>query len=106
MLLYTATAKRALTARIRTPSAMRPRLRASACPRGGGTAPSSRRRASGLAGRVIVVMIRLRSLVQSLDLGHRDGDALRAGRGVERSEERRVGQECVSTCSSWCSPYT
>src|SRR3546814_4578523 len=74
MLLYTATAKRALTARIRTPSAMRPRLRASACPRGGGTAPSSRRRASGLAGRVIVVMIRLRSLVQRLDLGHRDGD--------------------------------
>src|SRR3546814_473031 len=83
MLLYTATAKRALTARIRTPSAMRPRLRASACPRGGGTAPSSRRRASGLAGRVIVVMIRLRSLVQRLDLGHRDGDALRAGRGAE-----------------------
>src|SRR3546814_15389519 len=22
-----------------------------------------------------------------------------------RSEERRVGNECVSTCSSWCSPY-
>src|SRR3546814_6571242 len=28
-------------------------------------------------------MIRLRSLVQRLDLGHRDGDALRAGRGAE-----------------------
>src|SRR3546814_16687470 len=24
---------------------------------------------------------------------------------VERSEERRVGQECVSTCRSRCSPY-
>src|SRR3546814_11090501 len=22
-----------------------------------------------------------------------------------RSEERRVGKECVSTCRSWCSPY-
>src|SRR3546814_11938204 len=24
---------------------------------------------------------------------------------LERSEERRVGQECCSTCSSWWSPY-
>src|SRR3546814_19088165 len=24
----------------------------------------------------------------------------------ERSEERRVGKECVSTCRSWCSPCT
>src|SRR3546814_15523635 len=24
---------------------------------------------------------------------------------VERSEERRVGKECVSTCSARCSPY-
>src|SRR3546814_15283956 len=32
-----------------------------------------------------------------------DGDA---GYGVvERSEERRVGKECVSTCRSRCSPY-
>src|SRR3546814_20030652 len=25
---------------------------------------------------------------------------------VARSEERRVGKECVSTCRSWWSPYT
>src|SRR3546814_12591603 len=28
-----------------------------------------------------------------------------AGRWLCRSEERRVGKECVSTCRSWCSPY-
>src|SRR3546814_10934070 len=33
--------------------------------------------------------------------GARDGDA---GRLVERSEERRVGKECVSTCRSRWSP--
>src|SRR3546814_19625268 len=31
--------------------------------------------------------------------------AARAVIGVGRSEERRVGQECVSTCRSWWSPY-
>src|SRR3546814_12093707 len=25
--------------------------------------------------------------------------------GIDRSEERRVGKECVSTCRSRCSPY-
>src|SRR3546814_9340944 len=25
--------------------------------------------------------------------------------GIMRSEERRVGKECVSTCRSWWSPY-
>src|SRR3546814_20953158 len=25
---------------------------------------------------------------------------------ADRSEERRVGKECVSTCRSWWSPYT
>src|SRR3546814_20323578 len=25
--------------------------------------------------------------------------------GFDRSEERRVGKECVSTCRSWWSPY-
>src|SRR3546814_17905046 len=25
--------------------------------------------------------------------------------GAERSEARRVGKECVSTCRSWLSPY-
>src|SRR3546814_18888134 len=28
-----------------------------------------------------------------------------AGRGLDRSEERRVGKECVSTCRSRWSPY-
>src|SRR3546814_11646241 len=28
----------------------------------------------------------------------------RMGGGVHRSEERRVGKECVSTCKSRCSP--
>src|SRR3546814_16599072 len=28
-----------------------------------------------------------------------------AARHAERSEERRVGQACVSTCRSWLSPY-
>src|SRR3546814_19366069 len=32
------------------------------------------------------------------------GDEGGAGRFV-RSEERRVGKECVSTCRSWWSPY-
>src|SRR3546814_7301179 len=35
--------------------------------------------------------------------GVKDGDEVAAGRG--RSEERRVGQECVSTCRSRWSPY-
>src|SRR3546814_2394280 len=38
-----------------------------------------------------------------------DGDPLGTGQPgqhlVERSEERRVGKECVSTCSSRWSPY-
>src|SRR3546814_15210130 len=29
----------------------------------------------------------------------------RLGFASRRSEERRVGKECVSTCSSWWSPY-
>src|SRR3546814_13419361 len=33
---------------------------------------------------------------------HRDGEYGKAG---ERSEERRVGKECVSTCRSRWSPY-
>src|SRR3546814_15207894 len=32
------------------------------------------------------------------------GRAAHAGRNP-RSEERRVGKECVSTCRSWWSPY-
>src|SRR3546814_12288920 len=29
----------------------------------------------------------------------------RPARQASRSEERRVGKECVSTCRFWCSPY-
>src|SRR3546814_5144268 len=36
---------------------------------------------------------------------HRVGFDLREQRGGERSEERRVGKECVSTCRSRWSPY-
>src|SRR3546814_20437674 len=32
-------------------------------------------------------------------------DEVKIGNRVVRSEERRVGQECVSTCSSRWSPY-
>src|SRR3546814_13100410 len=35
----------------------------------------------------------------------RGGSGLRRGRYVSRSEERRVGKECVSTCRSRWSPY-
>src|SRR3546814_9554340 len=45
------------------------------------------------------------ALVDGLDgpvVGHRH--ALRPPEGTERSEERRVGKECVSTCSSRWSP--
>src|SRR3546814_15377117 len=34
-----------------------------------------------------------------------DKDALAAQSGAKRSEERRVGKECVSTCRSRWSPY-
>src|SRR3546814_17288328 len=50
------------------------------------------------------------TVTQSRALVHGDpfdddeaGDPLRL---AERSEERRVGNECVSTCSSWWSPYS
>src|SRR3546814_12681026 len=41
-------------------------------------------------------------------LRHREGVVAEidlAGFLVGRSEERRVGKECVSTCRSWWSPY-
>src|SRR3546814_13636963 len=37
--------------------------------------------------------------------GHADDAALRRGVGGLRSEERRGGKECVSTCRSRWSPY-
>src|SRR3546814_12872174 len=35
----------------------------------------------------------------------RIGQFADAHRGERRSEERRVGNECVSTCRTWWSPY-
>src|SRR3546814_11884840 len=58
----------------------------------------SRKRRNLLAGSVIVAR-------QEHDpLAAMDGRILvedGSGQVVERSEERRVGQECVSTCRSW-----
>src|SRR3546814_1294915 len=44
---------------------------------------------------------------EAADLARRDVDVVRTGeiRAVRRSEERRVGKECVSTCRSRWSPY-
>src|SRR3546814_6582199 len=39
-------------------------------------------------------------------LAHQEGAAGEPDRRVGRSEERRVGKECVSTCRSRWSPYT
>src|SRR3546814_13750915 len=36
---------------------------------------------------------------------HQSGNPLRRGQSPHRSEERRVGEECVSTCRSRWSPY-
>src|SRR3546814_2830513 len=41
----------------------------------------------------------------SLGLGRRIGVFLGRGFAASRSEERRVGKECVSTCRSRWSPY-
>src|SRR3546814_18763629 len=48
----------------------------------------------------------MRSREHPDDLVELGVDVLRVGLGeVRRSEERRVGKECVSTCRSRCSPY-
>src|SRR3546814_14534648 len=36
---------------------------------------------------------------------YNDAVAMTGGQPIDRSEERRVGQEGVSTCRSRCSPY-
>src|SRR3546814_12342920 len=58
------------------------------------------------------IPLRLVVLVEAGDLLHRRAYVLRvegqvqvAGRNEARSEERRVGKECVSTCRSRWSPY-
>src|SRR3546814_15154949 len=49
---------------------------------------------------------RARVLMKFVELLHRDMDKLAEALSREhRSEERRVGKECVSTCRSRWSPY-
>src|SRR3546814_12538309 len=48
--------------------------------------------------------------IYHLDRGYENIERKLSGLGakirrVDRSEERRVGKECVSTCRSWCSTY-
>src|SRR3546814_1568897 len=44
--------------------------------------------------------------LQCLGVGHRHaGQRAELARDLHRSEERRVGKECVSTCRSRWSPY-
>src|SRR3546814_18575925 len=54
---------------------------------------------SGLAGDLRHVVVRVGVLVAG------DAVAALAGEGELRSDERRVGKECVSTCRSRWSPY-
>src|SRR3546814_6725924 len=44
-------------------------------------------------------------VANSLLTGQRFGGGAAVGRKLGRSEERRVGKECVSTCRSRWSPY-
>src|SRR3546814_18022933 len=63
------------------------------------------RRISGLLENLRLVKGQLTRLrVASAD-GRGVGGQGRPGEGRERSEERRVGKECVSTCRSRWSPY-
>src|SRR3546814_2086507 len=56
---------------------------------------------------MIVDASRFRALAGDLELFLRQGDPqhVNAAFFVKRSEERRVGKECVSTCRSRWSPY-
>src|SRR3546814_12381448 len=56
--------------------------------------------------RVLGSVERLQGISQLCSLGSGDADCLiAAGIAEQRSEERRVGKECVSTCRSRWSPY-
>src|SRR3546814_8051245 len=58
-----------------------------------------------LRARVIVVGNEKGGSGKSTTAMHLIASLLRAGLRVGRSEERRVGKECVSTCRSRWSPY-
>src|SRR3546814_12143147 len=54
----------------------------------------------------LLLMARQRAANGAIDADLKIGEAARGGKGaVDRSEERRVGKECVSTCRSRWSPY-
>src|SRR3546814_14849405 len=75
----------------------------------------------GVANSILVKVNQIGTLSETLEavqmahaaaytavMSHRSGeteDATIANLAVARSEERRVGKECVSTCSSRWSPY-
>src|SRR3546814_16124336 len=66
-----------------------------------------------LAAVVALLDVLLRVVPRPAGVGHEDGQAEagdegsgeEANEGVDRSEERRVGKECVRTCRSRWSPY-
>src|SRR3546814_11058765 len=74
-------------------------------------------RAAALPGYKRLGTVRTQSVEQTVDLAPTDAEQHRgifdpqftaletAQRIVSRSEERRVGKECVSTCRSRWSPY-
>src|SRR3546814_13872126 len=59
--------------------------------------------AEGECQRAIAAQVPLAAYDQAIEASHLFN--LLQARGVIRSEERRVGKECVSTCSSRWSPY-
>src|SRR3546814_4875470 len=63
---------------------------------------------TGLEARLLVHCSKgtyIRTLAQDIGRRLHCGAHLRALRRTRRSEERRVGKECVSTCRSRWSPY-
>src|SRR3546814_9424811 len=66
----------------------------------------------GVAAAELVLLLPLDQAVLAVEPDHGDDVELEADRGLqvlhvhqERSEERRVGKECVSTCRSRWAPY-
>src|SRR3546814_9782000 len=57
------------------------------------------------AGRQLAVLLQRIDLRAERALGAFLGGDIDLGRRRQRSEERRVGKECVSTCRSRWSPY-
>src|SRR3546814_6344408 len=58
-----------------------------------------------LVQRVAGVVVNVAAARRAIIMGGNDEFAFVACTALERSEERRVGQECVSTCRSRWSPF-